>query len=36
MIKHTIYFENPSYLSLNNGQLFVRLPGIPTLLSLKN
>jgi CRISP-associated protein Cas1 len=28
MIKRTLYFGNPSYLSLNNGQLLVRLPEV--------
>src|ERR1043165_5774627 len=28
MIKRTLYFGNPSYLSLNNGQLVLRLPEV--------
>ena len=28
MIKRTLYFGNPAYLSLNNGQLLVRLPEV--------
>ncbi len=28
MIKRTLYFGNPAYLSLNNAQLLVRLPEV--------
>ena len=28
MIKRTLYFGNPSYLSLRNGQLVLRLPEV--------
>ena len=28
MIKKTLYFGNPAYLSLRNGQLVIRLPGV--------
>ena len=28
MIKRTLYFGNPAYLSLSNGQMLVRLPGV--------
>lgn len=30
MIKKTLYFGNPSYLSLNNGQLVIKLPEVET------
>ena len=28
MIKKTLYFGNPTYLSLQNGQLVIRLPEV--------
>ncbi len=28
MIERTLYFENPSYLSLTNAQLVLRLPEV--------
>ena len=28
MIKKTLYFGNPAYLSLRNGQLVIRLPEV--------
>ncbi len=33
MIKRTLYFGNPAYLNLNNGQLLVRLPEVEKSLS---
>lgn len=28
MIKKTLYFSNPAYLSLRNAQLVIKLPGV--------
>ncbi len=28
MVKRTLYFSNPAYLSLRNGQLLLRLPEV--------
>ena len=30
MIKRTLYFGNPAYLSLRNGQMVLRLPEVET------
>ena len=34
MIKKTLYFGNPAYLSLQNNQLVIKLPEVERMLSL--